>query len=90
MLVALARSVVLTPPVGGGSSAPPLLVTPSVDVGVVTTDMLDAAASTLKRVYSHLPSYDIIIPKLLEVNVSELPNHCHLTPGAACSTARGR
>lgn len=31
--------------------------------------------------FSEFPSYDKIIPVLLEEGLEELPNHCQLTPG---------
>lgn len=51
---------------------------------------LEAATTTLKQVYSELPSLDVLIPALLQHGVETLREHCHLTPGAhlACSLAR--
>ncbi|KAK0569384.1 ATP-dependent DNA ligase Cdc17 [Tilletia horrida] len=37
--------------------------------------------NTLKAVYSELPSYDLIVPALLEVGIEGLPDRCKLTPG---------
>ncbi|OBZ79184.1 DNA ligase 1 [Grifola frondosa] len=42
---------------------------------------LEQAASILKSVYSELPTYDLVIPALLEVGVDKLPERCKLTPG---------
>ncbi|KAG9005594.1 hypothetical protein FRB90_010281 [Tulasnella sp. 427] len=42
---------------------------------------LESATNTLKSVYSELPTYDLVIPALLQHGIDELPNHCKLTPG---------
>ncbi|KAF5374736.1 hypothetical protein D9758_000299 [Tetrapyrgos nigripes] len=42
---------------------------------------LDEASNILKSVYSELPSYDEVIPALLEHGIDGLKNHCKLTPG---------
>ncbi|CAG8501538.1 8172_t:CDS:10 [Ambispora leptoticha] len=42
---------------------------------------LAEAPNILKAVYSEVPSYDIIVPKLLEFGVKGLRKHCKLTPG---------
>ncbi|KAF2276151.1 DNA ligase 1 [Westerdykella ornata] len=45
-----------------------------------SADLLKAE-STLKSVYSELPSYEVIIPKMLEVGIMKLPEKCKLQPG---------
>ncbi|KAJ1656425.1 ATP-dependent DNA ligase Cdc17 [Dispira simplex] len=45
------------------------------------TETLQVAAATVKSVYNELPSYDVMIPALLEHGVNELPKYCKLTPG---------
>ncbi|KAF8641246.1 hypothetical protein AX17_000880 [Amanita inopinata Kibby_2008] len=42
---------------------------------------LEQAANTIKSVYSELPSYDEVIPILLEVGVDNLREKCKLRPG---------
>ncbi|KIL70848.1 hypothetical protein M378DRAFT_155782 [Amanita muscaria Koide BX008] len=42
---------------------------------------LEEAASTLKAVYSELPSYDEVIPALLEHGIDNLREKCKLRPG---------
>ncbi|KAG8942456.1 hypothetical protein FRC04_003624 [Tulasnella sp. 424] len=42
---------------------------------------LEAATNTLKSVYSELPTYDLVIPALLQYGIEKLPEHCKLTPG---------
>ncbi|KAF2745145.1 DNA ligase 1 [Sporormia fimetaria CBS 119925] len=45
-----------------------------------TADLAKAEA-TLKSVYSELPSYEVIIPKMLEHGIFQLPEVCKLQPG---------
>ncbi|KAH8909621.1 ATP-dependent DNA ligase [Coniochaeta sp. PMI_546] len=45
-----------------------------------TTDMAEAEG-ILKTVYSELPSYDVIIPAMLEHGIMNLREHCKLRPG---------
>lgn len=45
-----------------------------------TTDM-EKAEATLKTVYSELPSYDAIIPAMLENGILKLQESCKLRPG---------
>ncbi|KAG2493340.1 hypothetical protein HYH03_008474 [Edaphochlamys debaryana] len=44
-------------------------------------ERLEAAAQVVKQAYSECPSYDILIPALLEHGTADLPQHCHFTPG---------
>nr|KAJ3422714.1 tRNA ligase [Polyrhizophydium stewartii] len=43
--------------------------------------MMAEAAAKIKQVYSAIPSYDLIIPALLEYGFQHLEDHCHMTPG---------
>lgn len=45
------------------------------------TTKLSKANDILRAVYSQLPTYDRIIPALLEHGIDELATHCYLTPG---------
>ncbi|KAL1607818.1 ATP-dependent DNA ligase Cdc17 [Paraconiothyrium brasiliense] len=45
-----------------------------------TTDLAQAEA-TLKSVYSELPSYEVIIPAMLEHGLGKLKDNCQLQPG---------
>ncbi|KAH0524530.1 hypothetical protein TsFJ059_007030 [Trichoderma semiorbis] len=45
-----------------------------------TTD-LENGESILKTVYSELPSYDVIIPAMLQHGIQNLREHCKLRPG---------
>ncbi|UKZ81281.1 hypothetical protein TrVFT333_009053 [Trichoderma virens FT-333] len=45
-----------------------------------TTD-LENGESILKTVYSELPSYDVIIPAMLQYGIANLREHCKLRPG---------
>jgi DNA ligase 1 len=42
---------------------------------------LQDAVVMVKQVFSEMPCYDFIIPKLLEFGWKDLANHCQLTPG---------
>ncbi|KAG6813806.1 hypothetical protein H0H92_007218 [Tricholoma furcatifolium] len=42
---------------------------------------LEQGANIIKAVYSELPSYDDVIPALLEHGIDGLRQHCKLTPG---------
>ncbi|KAF7320353.1 DNA ligase [Mycena kentingensis (nom. inval.)] len=42
---------------------------------------LEEGSSMIKSVYSELPSYDQVIPALLEHGIEDLHDHCKLTPG---------
>ncbi|ODN94668.1 DNA ligase 1 [Cryptococcus wingfieldii CBS 7118] len=42
---------------------------------------LEEGASIVKAVYSELPSYDLIVPALLQSGISGLRESCKLTPG---------
>lgn len=79
VICALAQAVVLTPP---AAQLPP----PVLDAAVTTNAAklqsdLAEATETLKQVVSECPSYDLIVPALLQFPLTELHAHCHLTPG---------
>ncbi|CAM5122482.1 unnamed protein product, partial [Natator depressus] len=42
---------------------------------------LEEQTQILKQTFCELPSYDIIVPILLEHGVESLPQHCKITPG---------
>jgi DNA ligase-1 len=69
VIVALARAVLISPPHLTRDPAHP------------DDDALEEAAATLRRIYSSTPSYDLIIPALIKAPLSELHEHCKLTPG---------
>lgn len=46
-----------------------------------TEERLNMAIEKIKMVFSVLPSYDRMIPALLEYGIDELDKHCFLTPG---------
>ncbi|PSN72962.1 DNA ligase 1 [Corynespora cassiicola Philippines] len=53
----------------------------SKDGKVPSTADLAKAESTLKSVYSELPSYEVIIPAMLEHGIFNLRENCRLQPG---------
>ena len=44
-------------------------------------DRLEAAVTCLKQVYSECPSYDQLVPALLQHGLANLKEHCHFVPG---------
>ncbi|KAL3424977.1 DNA ligase 1 [Phlyctema vagabunda] len=48
---------------------------------VPSTEALANGESILKTVHSNLPSYDVIIPAMLEHGIMNLPENCKLQPG---------
>jgi DNA ligase 1 len=45
------------------------------------TTRLEQGAEIMKAVYSELPSYDNVVPALLEAGIRDLKTKCKLTPG---------
>lgn len=79
VLVSLAHAVVLTPP---GQGYPPEILDAgrSLSSESLKKDM-DEAALVIKTAYCELPTYNVIIAKLLEAGWNKLPETCHITPG---------
>ena len=48
------------------------------------TEVCAEASAILKQVYSELPTYEPIIPVLLQHGATALPSHCKMTPGISC------
>ncbi|KAL2141935.1 hypothetical protein VTI28DRAFT_1770 [Corynascus sepedonium] len=48
---------------------------------VPSTGDIEKGESILKTVYSELPSYDVIIPAMVEHGIDNLREHCKLRPG---------
>ncbi|KAK3943071.1 DNA ligase 1 [Diplogelasinospora grovesii] len=48
---------------------------------VPSTSDIEKAEQILKTVYSELPSYDVIIPAMVEHGIMNLRDHCKLRPG---------
>lgn len=68
VLAALAHAAVLQKEGAQGSSE-------------VIAGRLEQAAQIVKQVYSECPSYDELVPALLERPIDELPQHVHFKPG---------
>ncbi|CCL99545.1 uncharacterized protein FIBRA_01563 [Fibroporia radiculosa] len=45
------------------------------------TARLEESANVVKSVYSELPTYDLVVPALLEAGIDKLREKCKLTPG---------
>uniref|UniRef100_A0A8C8SRI1 DNA ligase n=1 Tax=Pelusios castaneus TaxID=367368 RepID=A0A8C8SRI1_9SAUR len=79
VLSAIAHAVSLTPP---GQGCPPEVL----DAGQgksaeARKAWLEERTQILKQTFCELPSYDIIVPVLLEHGIESLPQHCKITPG---------
>ncbi|KAF2145610.1 uncharacterized protein K452DRAFT_283961 [Aplosporella prunicola CBS 121167] len=48
---------------------------------VPSTEQLAKGERTLKSVYSELPSYEVIVPAMIEHGMEKLPEHCKLQAG---------
>ncbi|KAJ4292268.1 ATP-dependent DNA ligase Cdc17 [Collariella sp. IMI 366227] len=48
---------------------------------VPSTSDIEKGEAILKTVYSELPSYDVIIPAMVEYGIQNLRDHCKLRPG---------
>lgn len=46
-----------------------------------TKEDLERGVEVVKQVHSELPSYDLIVPALLDGGIDDLEERCHLTPG---------
>ncbi|XP_066910596.1 DNA ligase 1-like isoform X2 [Clytia hemisphaerica] len=80
VLTSLGHAVVLTPPCQ--KEYPPEVLDASKTMSSeALKEKMDESALIIKTAYCELPTYNVIIPKLLEVDVTELPKYCHITPG---------
>lgn len=79
VLTALGHAVFLTPP--DKEFPPPILDNAKNFSGDALKKKQDEAALIVKTCYCEMPSYDKLIPSLLEHGLETLPEHCHLTPG---------
>lgn len=79
VLTSLAHAVVLTPP---GQTYPPEIMNSSKTMsGEALKAEMEQSVLTIKTAYCELPTYNVIIPTLLDVGWKELPKTCHITPG---------
>ena len=79
VISALAQAIVLTPP---SKTLPPPILDASQKMSAPKLQAaLTEAVELMKQVVSECPSYDMIIPALLEHPLSELHDYCYLTPG---------
>ncbi|QKX59162.1 uncharacterized protein TRUGW13939_06294 [Talaromyces rugulosus] len=68
VLVSIAQAVVAYEAALKGEKAP-------------STEQLSQGEAVLKQTYSELPSYEVIIPAMLEHGILNLPRECKLQPG---------
>ncbi|MCL4131771.1 UNVERIFIED_CONTAM: hypothetical protein GTU68_041944, partial [Idotea baltica] len=79
VLQAIGHSCFLTPP---NQSFPPEILNAGKGLSADSLKAKsDEHAAIIKTVYCECPSFDAIIPVLLEKGVQELPEHCKLQPG---------
>uniref|UniRef100_A0A8C3SLZ3 DNA ligase n=1 Tax=Chelydra serpentina TaxID=8475 RepID=A0A8C3SLZ3_CHESE len=79
VLSAIAHAVSLTPP--GQGFPPEVLDAGQGKSAEARKAWLEEQTQILKQTFCELPSYDIIVPILLEHRVESLPQHCKITPG---------
>ncbi|XP_067412580.1 DNA ligase 1 [Emydura macquarii macquarii] len=79
VLSAIAHAVSLTPP--GQGFPPEVLDAGQGKSAEARKAWLEERTQILKQTFCELPSYDIIVPVLLEHGVESLPQHCKITPG---------
>ncbi|XP_030400386.1 DNA ligase 1 [Gopherus evgoodei] len=79
VLSAIAHAVSLTPP--GQGFPPEVLDAGQSKSAEARKAWLEEQTQILKQTFCELPSYDIIVPILLEHGVESLPQHCKITPG---------
>lgn len=79
VISALAHAVVLTPP--STTLPPPVLDASQTMNSAKLQTALTEGVERMKQVVSECPSYDQIIPALLQHPFEEIHQYCHLTPG---------
>merc|ERR1719209_1739160 len=79
VLQALAQACVQTPP--GQEYPPPKHTVHKNSEGEKFKEELSRESLKLKTAYCECPSYDILLPALLEVGIEGLTTRCRLTPG---------
>ncbi|KAL7645070.1 UNVERIFIED_CONTAM: hypothetical protein RMT77_003448 [Armadillidium vulgare] len=79
VLQAIAQACYLTPP---DQDFPPKVLNAGKGLSADSLKAkVDEFASILKTTYCECPTFDSIVPVLLEKGMKELPNHCKLEPG---------
>jgi DNA ligase-1 len=81
VLSALAKALSLTPPAIYLADASIESVDRSHSLGSKLDECIDACLAVLKKVYSEVPNFELIISTILEKGVANLPSYCFLTPG---------
>lgn len=81
VLSALAKALVLTPPKVYTADSPLEDLDQSISLGSKLEDAIEDCLCILKKVYSEVPNFELIISTMLEKGISNLPKFCYLTPG---------
>eukprot|EP01083_Nonionella_stella_P169657 575788_1 len=80
VLVAIARACALTPPAQSGT--PPEMLDTAKQLSKSKFEKrFSESEKIIKRVYSEVPNWDMVIPNLMSVGLEVLPEKCFLTPG---------
>lgn len=70
---------------------PPPVLNARASTGSATLQKrLEEAARIIKQAYIEVPNHELVIPKLLQYGVKELPQHCFLTPGIPVQVMLGK
>nr|XP_054762707.1 DNA ligase 1-like isoform X1 [Lytechinus pictus] len=75
VLVALGHAAVLAKP-----ESDEMILKSKVNTSEKVKKAMEEAALLVKTAYCEMPTYDALIPVLMTHGVTELPNHCRLTP----------
>ena len=89
LIAALARALVLTPPPLTPTS-PPIVDARKTQSEKAFQLALEKGLATLKQAYIEVPNFDLLIANILQYGLSDLPNHCTLTPGVPVEVMLGK
>ena len=89
LIAALARALVLTPPALSESTKPVLDARRALGEKKFAA-ALEEGIAALKQAYIEVPNLELIIGSILRYGLSELPQHCSLTPGVPVEVMLGK
>ena len=90
LIAALARALVLTPPALQSSGSEVVVDARKGQSEKAFQAALESGLSTLKQAYIECPNFDLLISSILHYGLSELPQHCSLTPGVPVEVMLGK